>query len=235
MQRPISRRLVRGLVAAGLGLALVTAVSAAPSGSEAEGQISACRHKTSGHLRVPASGSTCKRAEQALTWNVSGPSGPQGERGPQGPAGPTGERGAAGATGATGSAGPVGSTGAQGVAGPVGPAGPPGPAGAAGASLTSIGQLNGVACTTAAGGSGTVSVATAAGGAISLACTATTTPPPPPPPPPAGRTIVINEIDYDQVGADGGGFVELRNNGAAAADLSGLAVVLVDGSDGLEY
>ncbi|MEJ7568891.1 MAG: lamin tail domain-containing protein [Gaiellaceae bacterium] len=250
MQRPISRRLVRGLVAAGLGLALVTAVSAAPSGSEAEGQISACRHKTSGHLRVPASGSTCKRAEQALTWNVSGPSGPQGERGPQGPAGPAGERGAAGATGATGpagvtgpagaagaigSAGPVGSTGAQGVAGPVGPAGPPGPAGAAGASLTSIGQLNGVACTTAAGGSGTVSVATAAGGAISLACTATTTPPPPPPPPPAGRTIVINEIDYDQVGADGGGFVELRNNGAAAADLSGLAVVLVDGSDGLEY
>jgi len=108
MQRPISRRLVRGLVAAGLGLALVTAVSAAPSGSEAEGQISACRHKTSGHLRVPASGSTCKRAEQALTWNVSGPSGPQGERGPQGPAGPAGERGAAGATGATGPAGVTG-------------------------------------------------------------------------------------------------------------------------------
>ena len=34
---------------------------------------------------------------------------------------------------------------------------------------------------------------------------------------------------------DGDGFVELRNNGAEAADLAGLALVLVDGSDGLEY
>jgi hypothetical protein len=47
--------------------------------------------------------------------------------------------------------------------------------------------------------------------------------------------VVLNEIDYDQVGADSGGFVELRNSGTAAADLTGLAVVFVDGSDGLEY
>ena len=46
---------------------------------------------------------------------------------------------------------------------------------------------------------------------------------------------MINEIDYDQVGADSGGFVELHNGGTAAADLVGLALVLVDGSDGLEY
>jgi hypothetical protein len=46
---------------------------------------------------------------------------------------------------------------------------------------------------------------------------------------------VINEIDYDQVGADSGGFVELRNSGTAAASLVGLAIVLVDGSDSLEY
>jgi hypothetical protein len=46
---------------------------------------------------------------------------------------------------------------------------------------------------------------------------------------------VINEIDYDQVGTDANGFVELRNNGDAAADLAGLALVLVDGADGLEY
>ena len=57
----------------------------------------------------------------------------------------------------------------------------------------------------------------------------------PPPPPPSGRAVVLNEIDYDQVGTDGDGFVELRNNGAEAADLTGLALVLVDGSDGLEY
>jgi hypothetical protein len=46
---------------------------------------------------------------------------------------------------------------------------------------------------------------------------------------------VLNEIDYDQVGADSDGFVEVFNAGAGAADLSGVALVLVDGADGLEY
>ena len=46
---------------------------------------------------------------------------------------------------------------------------------------------------------------------------------------------MINEIDYDQVGADGGGFVEIYNAGTSAADLSGLALVLVDGGTGAEY
>lgn len=46
---------------------------------------------------------------------------------------------------------------------------------------------------------------------------------------------MINEIDYDAVGADGDGFVELRNNGADAIDLAGLALVLVNGGDGAEY
>jgi large repetitive protein len=94
--------------------------------------------------------------------------------------------------------------------------------------LTSIGQLNGVACTSSDGVSGTVTVSTAAGGAISLACSTAA-------PPPTDRTVVINEIDYDQVGADGSGFVELRNNGASAVELAGLALVLVDGTDGHEY
>ena len=49
------------------------------------------------------------------------------------------------------------------------------------------------------------------------------------------RSVVINEIDYDQVGADGGGFVEVHNTRHGAANLAGLALVLVDGSDGLEY
>jgi hypothetical protein len=57
----------------------------------------------------------------------------------------------------------------------------------------------------------------------------------PPPPPPSDAEIVINEIDYDQVGADSGGFVELKNTGASAAALDGLALVLVNGGDGLEY
>jgi large repetitive protein len=216
---------------------LTAAVAAAPSGSRADAEIDACRHRVSGLVRVPAGGASCRRNEQALRWNVAGPRGPQGEQGAAGapgavgPAGPTGAVGAvgpAGATGPAGPAGPVGPAGAQGIAGPAGPAGATGPAGPAGAALTSIGQLHGIACTGSAGASGTVTVTTAAGGVISLACSTVTEPP-------SGRTIVVNELDYDQVGADGGGFVELRNNGSAAADLAGLALVLVDGSDGQEY
>jgi hypothetical protein len=46
---------------------------------------------------------------------------------------------------------------------------------------------------------------------------------------------VINEIDYDQVGADSGAFVEIANKGSTAAALDGIAIVLVNGGDGTEY
>ena len=46
---------------------------------------------------------------------------------------------------------------------------------------------------------------------------------------------MINEVDYDQVGADTGGFVEIANTGTAAATLDGIALVLVNGGDGTEY
>jgi hypothetical protein len=46
---------------------------------------------------------------------------------------------------------------------------------------------------------------------------------------------VINEVDYDQVGADSDGFVELYNAGGAAVALDGLALVYVNGGDGAEY
>jgi hypothetical protein len=75
-----------------------------------------------------------------------------------------------------------------------------------------------------------VDVTTATGGVVSFSCTAGA-----PPPPPPARKLVINEIDYDQVGADSGGFVELRNNGTAELDLAGLALVLVDGGTSGEY
>ena len=55
------------------------------------------------------------------------------------------------------------------------------------------------------------------------------------PPPPPNADLVINEIDYDQVGADSGGFVEIFNAGGSAADLTGVALVLVDGGTGDEY
>ena len=51
------------------------------------------------------------------------------------------------------------------------------------------------------------------------------------PPSEALPVLVLNEIDYDQVGADAGGFVELYNAGLGPADLEGLALVFVDGAE----
>lgn len=51
----------------------------------------------------------------------------------------------------------------------------------------------------------------------------------------AGTGLVINEVDYDNVGHDTNEFVEIRNDGGAAASLDGLALVLVNGRDDTEY
>jgi Lamin Tail Domain/Collagen triple helix repeat (20 copies) len=212
MKERIRRLTVRTAV---LGVAvLAIAVGAATAGLEAaldDGVIKACRHK-SGYLLVPSPGKACKKAEQALSWNVKGPAGPAGPAGAPGPAGPQGEAGPAGPTG------------------PAGAAGPPGPAGPAG-TIESIETLNGIACTTAEETAGTVSVETEVDGAIVLTCEGGT----PPPPPGDESDLVINELDYDQIGADADGFVEIANTGTGAADLTGIAIVFVDGSDGLEY
>jgi hypothetical protein len=58
---------------------------------------------------------------------------------------------------------------------------------------------------------------------------------PPPPPPPGDVDLVLNEVDYDQVGTDGNGYVELKNTGTGPATLDGIALVLVNGGDGQEY
>ncbi|HVM68561.1 MAG TPA: lamin tail domain-containing protein [Gaiellaceae bacterium] len=236
----------RGVPAAVLAATVVAVVaagvsSAAKAPRAATGVVQACKHRETGLLRAVAAASACRASEQALAWNVAGergpagPRGPQGEQGPAGPQGPTGPAGAAGfpglqgPAGAHGLAGPQGPPGPQGERGAQGPIGPAGPAGPAGTSIAAIGDLAGIACTTADGAAGTVGVTTAAGGAITLSCSGSTTPPPP------ARQLVLNEIDYDQVGADTGGFVELRNNGTSAIDLAGIALVLVDGGTGSEY
>jgi hypothetical protein len=46
---------------------------------------------------------------------------------------------------------------------------------------------------------------------------------------------VINEVDYDQVGTDADGFVEIKNGGSTAADLSNVDLVAVNGGDSAEY
>ena len=116
----------------------------------------------------------------------------------------------------------------RGLPGPAGPAGPQGPPGSG---VSSIAALQGTACTRADGSSGSLAVVTTAGNVIELHCQDVS----PPPPPPPSSTLVINEIDYDQVGADTEGFVEIKNIGDSEAVLDGIAIVLVNGGDGAEY
>ena len=174
------RALRVGAVAAA-ALALAGAAAAALDAVLDDGVVSACRNKSTGVLRVPATGSGCRGDESALQWNVRGP---------------------AGATGATG------------------PQGPPGP--------VSVAALAGSGCTTAAGVWGTLRITTADSGAVTFSCRAAQDPY-------ALPRLVLSEIDYDQVGADAGGFVEILNAGRGTADLGGLALVLVDGASGTEY
>ena len=145
-----------------------------------------------------------------------------------GPAGPAGQQGERGEQGAVGPAGPAGPQGAPGPAGSQGPAGPQGPAGT---SLQSLAGLSGLSCTRADGSAGTSSILTTGSNVVEIHCEAGGGPPPPP----SSATLVVNEVDYDQVGADSGGFVEIANIGTSAAALDGIALVLVNGGDGLEY
>jgi hypothetical protein len=200
------RRALRFGAAAALALGLAAGVAGAGLDAIlADDVVYACRNKATGVLRVPASGTACKGDEQPLQWNV---------RGVAGPTGPAGTIGPAGATGPAGVAGAIGPRGAQ------GPAGLPGPA--------SIAALRGTECTTAAGLPGVLLVQVASNGTLQLLCRSA-------PLSEALPKLVLNEIDYDQVGTDTGGFVELYNAGLGTADLGGLALVLVDGADGSEY
>jgi predicted extracellular nuclease len=49
---------------------------------------------------------------------------------------------------------------------------------------------------------------------------------------PAAPVLVVNEIDYDQVGTDASEFIEIKNAGTAAVDLDPYAIHLVNGNAG---
>ena len=207
----------RLLLVAGLACAVAVAGGAAfaqTGGGTADEVVHACRHAKTGQLRALAVGARCRTTERALDWNVKGPA---GQAGPSGPAGPKGDPGQ------------------QGPAGPAGPQGPPGPKGDAGTSVASINDLDGTPCTQGDGAAGKLDVDIADDGDVTLLCEVGTAPPPPPPPPTGASKLVINEIDYDQVGTDGDGFVEIANTGTAEASLANIVVVFVDGADGQEY
>ena len=186
--------------------------------------IKACRHK-SGILLIPSAGKACKRSEQALSWNVQGPAGPAGLQAPT-----ARTRALPGLPARRATPGRAARPGRPVPTGPAGPAGPPGPGGGSIAAIEALerDRLHDEHRRR----EGTVSVETEIDGAIVLTCEAEDGPPPPPP---GAAELVINEIDYDQVGADSGGFIEIYNAGDGAADLAGIALVLVDGGTGNEY
>ena len=231
------------VIVAVTAIAFASATTFAGASAQADGVIVGCQKPGTGFLRVVQEASDCRRKERVVTWNERGPAGPQGPAGPAGaqgavgPPGPKGDTGSAGATGPAGPIGPIGPAGPAGAAGPPGPAGPAGAQGPAGpqgpAGAASVGALDGTACTRFDSASGTLDVVVTSANLIELRCVAGGTPPPPPPPPTS--TLVINEIDYDQVGADTAGFVEIANKGSSAATLDGIALVLVNGGDGTEY
>jgi hypothetical protein len=181
-------------IAGAAAAVLAGAAALATAAGDAQPTIDACRNLRHGLVRIVFDVNACKRNEAHLSWNVQGPAGPAG---PAGVAGPTG------------AAGPKGDAGA---AGPVGPAGPKG---AAGAALSSVDGLAGSTCTTFDGAAGHVEIGSTATDLITLTCETGSTPPPPPPP--GNAHLVINEVDYDQVGADTGGFVEVANTGTTPA------------------
>jgi hypothetical protein len=213
------------------GLVLCVALTAG-LGYAAEGgsTINACKTKVLGYVRVVSASARCRKNESALSWNTVGP---KGDAGPPGAPGAAGPAGPAGATGPAGPAGPAGATGADGAPGP---AGPQGPKGDPGQGIEEIGDLSGVGCSTHDATDGEIMVDVADDDTITLTCVPDDgSPPPPPPPPPGSAKLMLNEVDYDQVGADHDGFVELYNVGDAAADLTGIAVSPVNGGDGSEY
>jgi hypothetical protein len=218
-------------------LLAVTASALAGGATTDDEAIHACAKLRSGALRIVGPDDACKRNERRLSWNVAGPRGAAGPRGEAGPPGAPGESGPQGPAGAEGPPGPQGAEGepgpqgAQGARGEPGPQGAQGPVGPQGPGLESLDDLAGLGCTTGVGATGTLRIAQAADGTVSLRCEGTSAPPPP------GDTgrLVINEVDYDQVGADSGGFVELFNASGHDVTLDGLTLFYVDGADGDAY
>ena len=124
--------------------------------------------------------------------------------------------------------------GAKGEPGEPGAPGPKGDKGDPGTAITGLKTLEGVPCVADDSAAGEIKVTVGSSGDVTLTCEAAPDQPPPPPPPGGNAKLVINEVDYDQVGADANGFVEIHNTGGAAADLSNVDLVAVNGGDGLE-
>jgi hypothetical protein len=98
-----------------------------------------------------------------------------------------------------------------------------------GGGIEQLSELDGIGCQTEAGAAGKVQLDFAGDDTVLFRCIAGGGPPP------SSTKLVINEVDYDQVGADGDGFVELKNTGTTPIALTGIVLVFVDGADSEEY
>ena len=205
------RRLL--LVALPLALVAGVALAAQPSGRRpSSAVINACVKKKDGRVRIVAAAASCRRNEQAVSWNAQGQPGPAGPAGAAGQPGPTGP---AGAPGPAGIAGPKGDPGAPGAAGATGPRGP------AGAGLSSLESLNGIGCN-AGGHAGTVALTYDASGVATITCGSTG----------GGGTsaLRVNELMTGLTGAAANEFVEVVNAGTTAADIGGFRLAYRSGA-----
>ncbi len=211
------RRLL--LVALPLALVAGVALAAQPSGRRpSSAVINACVKKKDGRVRIVAAAASCRRNEQAVSWNAQGQPGPAG---PAGAAGLTGPTGPAGPPGPAGIAGPKGDPGTPGAAGAAGRAGPTGPQGPAGAGLSSLESLNGIGCN-AGGHAGTVALTYDVSGVATITCGSTG----------GGGTsaLRVNELMTGSTGAAANEFVEIVNTGTAAADIGGFRLAYRSGA-----
>jgi hypothetical protein len=135
------------ILAGATGVAYATAAVVASTSV-----INACTNDKNGELRMVDAAGACRRKESPVSWNVQGP---QGDVGPAGPQGLKGDPGV------------------QGPPGPTGPQGPAGPAGADGA-VSSLDDLQGVACNKSSPAMGTIAVTYADSGVATLTCKSST-------------------------------------------------------------
>jgi hypothetical protein len=75
-------------------------------------------------------------------------------------------------------------------------------------------------------GSGTATITATLGASTSNATVTVTT---------AAQHLVINEVDYDQIGGDTAEYIEIYNPSSAAISLANVAVVLINGSNNQAY
>ncbi len=163
------------------------------------------------------------------TAGAGGTAGAAGGGGNAGSAGSSGSSGSSGSTGSTGSAGAGGAGGAAGGGGNAGSAGSSGSTGSAGSA--GAGGAGGAAGAGGSGG-GVVNMELCANGIDDDGEGATDCQDPKCFHAAVCGNLVINEVDYDQVGVDMAEFIEIYNSGATDILLDGLQVVLINGFGG---